>query len=138
MRNWEVLTHKGSDTIYRQLSPDGNPRLDTLSGIAQPLGCEIRAMRKEILELLKSDNVEFMRQKSIEYSNRIVSLEEQLSATQDLLERTQKLANVRLDHCHQLDAQIAELNAQLRDVNAHNRTLTMRTLDILKNRLFWC
>lgn len=71
-----IMTHKGSETISRQLSDDGNPRLDTLVGIAQPLGCEIRAMRKEILELLKSDNLEFIRQKSIEYSNRIVSLEE--------------------------------------------------------------
>ena len=127
-----ILTHKGSETIFRQLSDDGNPRLDTLVGIAQPLGCEIRAMRKEILELLKSDNLEFMRQKSLEYSNRIVALEEQLSATQDLLARTQALADARLAQCHELDAQISELNAQLRESNEHNRTLTMRALDMLK------
>lgn len=127
-----MLTHKGGETICRQLSEEGNPRLDTLIGMAHPLGCEIRAMRKEIMELIRSDNLEFMRQKSLEYSNRITELEEQLAATKDMLERTQELADARLAHCHELDAQIVDLSGQLRASNEHNHELTMRTLDMLK------
>lgn len=127
-----LLTNKGGETICRQLSEDGNPRLDTLVGMAQPLGCEIRAMRKEFMELIRSDNLEFIRQKSLEYSNRITELEEQVASTRELLRRTQELADARLAHCHELDAQIADLSAQLREANEHNRSLTMRALDMLK------
>lgn len=109
------LVGKDRASVVRQLSSESNPTISTICDYESALGGELHFVELEICNILQAGSLDELRIKALSQHDQIQRLESELELQKDLAER-------RLSHCHDLDAQIAMLNEQ---INEKDSQITM-------------
>lgn len=105
------LVGKDRASVVRQLSSESNPTISTICDYESALGGELHFVELEICNILQAGSLDELRIKALSQHDQIQRLESELELQKDLAER-------RLAHCHDLDAQIAMLNEQINEKDA--------------------
>lgn len=113
---------KDRAAVQRQFSDTANPTVSTMGDYEDVLGGELHFIEKEICNILDTGSLEELRIKALTQHDRIVQLERELELQRDLADR-------RLRHCEDLDAQIDALNQQINEKDAQ---ITMMIKHITK------
>ena len=105
------LVGKDRTAVYRQLGTDANPTIATLSDYEDAIGGELHFIEKDVSYFLREENLNDLRTKAISQVETIAQLKSELQLQRDL-------ADQRLAHCRELDAQVAMLNEQINEKDA--------------------
>ena len=105
------LVGKDRASVVRQLSSESNPTISTICDYESALGGELHFVELEICNILQAGSLDELRIKALSQHDQIARLESELELQKDLAER-------RLAHCRELDAQIAMLNEQINEKDA--------------------
>lgn len=105
------LVGKDRASVVRQLSSESNPTISTICDYESALGGELHFVELEICNILQAGSLDELRIKALSQHDQIVQLENELSVQRELAER-------RLQHCEDLDEQIAMLNEQINEKDA--------------------
>lgn len=105
------LVGKDRASVVRQLSSESNPTISTICDYESALGGELHFVELEICNILQAGSLDELRIKALSQHDQIVQLENELSVQRELAER-------RLQHCEELDEQIAMLNEQINEKDA--------------------
>ena len=106
------LVGKDRTAVFRQIGSEAaNPTVSTLSEYEDALGAELHLVEKDICYFLREENTNDLRAKAISQVETISQLKAELQIQRDLAEQ-------RLAHCRELDAQIAMLNEQINEKDA--------------------
>lgn len=105
------LVGKDRASVVRQLSSESNPTISTIADYESALGGELHFVELEICNILQAGSLDELRIKALSQHDQIVQLENELSVQRELAER-------RLQHCEDLDEQIAMLNEQINEKDA--------------------
>lgn len=105
------LVGKDRASVVRQLSSESNPTISTICDYESALGGELHFVELEICNILQAGSLDELRIKALSQHDQITQLENELALQRDL-------ADQRLAHCRELDAQIAMLNDQINEKDA--------------------